>query len=108
MRLAALLRVARLSRRCGPALLLVQDTGGYDQAVADTPQFLHLLDALIDEIRSTWAAKLVVVTGSGHVLGTFAIGGRQLGIDYIAALPFARVAATDVASFDQLDDRPGD
>ncbi len=98
--LAALLRVARLSRRCGPALLLVQDTGGYDQAVADTPQFLHLLDALIDEIRSTWAAKLVVVTGSGHVLGTFALGGRQLGIDYIAALPFARVAVTDVASFD--------
>ena len=92
-------RVAHLSRRLRMPLVFVQDADGYDPAAARSPEFLRRLAVALDEVRKTWAPKLVLVTGHGHVLGSFVMGGRQLGMDYVMALPFAQIAPRDVVAF---------
>jgi acetyl-CoA carboxylase carboxyltransferase component len=92
-------RVAHLSRRLRMPLVFVQDTDGYDPVAARSPEFLRQLAVALDEVRKTWAPKLVLVTGHGHVLGSFVMGGRQLGMDYVMALPFAQVAPRDIVTF---------
>lgn len=109
---SAIGRAARLSRRLRMPLILIQDTDGYDPHAASTPQFLQALARTTDEIRTTFAPKLVLVTGHGHVLGSFVMGGRQLVMDYVMALPFAKVAPRDVVAYhpgaipDDLTDGP--
>ena len=97
--LAGLRRVAGLSGRCRIPLVLVQDTDGYDPAEAATARFLRELGGALDAVRSTPAPKLCLVVGHGHVQGTFALGGRQLGMDLVAALPFARVVPLNVPTY---------
>ena len=77
----------------------MQDTPGYDPAQAHDGEFLRSLTQAIDLIRTLPAPKLAVVAGQGHVLGTFVLGGRQLGIDFVAALAFSAVAAVDIPSY---------
>lgn len=93
--LRAISRAARLARRAVLPLLLVQDTAGYERGE-------HVMPALAEALREVQAVhtpKLTLVTGRGHVLGTFVLGGRQLGIDLAVALPTAQVAALDVPSY---------
>lgn len=92
---------ARLARRARVPLLLVQDCDGYDPA-ADESDLLRALRGTLDELRFTFTPKLGLVLGHGHVLGTWVMGGRRLGMDFIAALPSSQVSSLDVPSY-----RPG-
>jgi acetyl-CoA carboxylase carboxyltransferase component len=47
--------------------------------------------AVVDEFRRSTVPKICLITGTGNVLGSFALGGRQLGLDYTVAWPWARV-----------------
>ena len=89
-------RVGRLSRRLRMPIVLMQNTDGYDPAAHSDQAFLTEMGRALEELRTTWAPKLCLVAGHGHVLGTFVMGGRQLGMDYIVALPSAQVAPLDV------------
>ncbi|MBI3954045.1 MAG: hypothetical protein HY330_05985, partial [Chloroflexi bacterium] len=94
------LRLARLCRRFRLPLLFIQDTPGYAEgSAADQRDLLAATGELVRTIKELPAPKLVLVLRRGHVLGDFVLGGRKLGIDYIAAWPLAELATTEPVSF---------
>ena len=100
-------RVAALSRRFALPLLIVQHGAGYDPAEASTPGFLAALRGAIEALRHA-GPKLVLVSERGHLLGDFALGGRELGVSYVAAWPQAAVGVDEVPAVttDALDALP--
>ncbi len=94
------LRLARLCRRFRLPLLFLQDTPGYAaSSPGDQRDLLTATSELVQTITELSAPKLVVVLRRGHVLGDFVLGGRRLGIDYVAAWPFAEIPTTEPAGF---------
>src|SRR5205823_12653302 len=93
-------RVARLSRRLRLPLLLFQDTDGYDPVESADPVFLRAMADAMEHVRHAAGPKIAVILGHGHVLGTFVLGGRQLGVDFVAALPWADVSVLDVPVYE--------
>lgn len=85
-------RATRLSRRLGLPILIVQDIPGYDPVEREQARFVEVLGEIEEDLRLTWAPKLSLIAGQGQALGTFVLGGRQLGFDYLAAWPWAEVA----------------
>lgn len=72
-----------------------QDTLGYDPADAATPEFMHAAARAVEALRATHAAKITVITGWGHALGDFALGGLGTGFDFMWSWPSARLGLTD-------------
>jgi acetyl-CoA carboxylase carboxyltransferase component len=90
--LAAIHGLVRAANNLGVAILMVQDTCGYDPELRNSPECARELSGLVRKMRSTRVPKLVLIAGRGQVLGTFALGGRGLGVDYIVTWPWADVA----------------
>ena len=75
--------------------LSTQDTLGYDQADAATPEFMHAAARAVESLRASHAAKITIITGWGHALGDFALGGLGTGFDFMWCWPSARLSMTD-------------
>lgn len=94
------LRLAQLCRRFRLPVLFIQDTPGYAaSSPADERDLLTATRELVQTIIELRAPKLVLVLRRGHVLGEFALGGRQLGVDYIAAWPLAEIPTVEPLGF---------
>jgi acetyl-CoA carboxylase carboxyltransferase component len=81
-----------LSRRYRLPLLTVENCAGIDGAGSLN---YALIADLIAELRDSDALKVCLITGKGHVLGTFPLGSRQLGTDYFIAWPWASLSIVD-------------
>ncbi|HUC06027.1 MAG TPA: carboxyl transferase domain-containing protein [Acidimicrobiales bacterium] len=90
--LAVVHRLVRAAEHLQVAILMVQDIPGYDRGARTTRAFGEELSGIVSTMRRVRAPKLVLVAGRGHVIGTFALGGRGLGVDYIVTWPWAGVA----------------
>lgn len=94
------LRLAQLCRRFRLPVLFIQDTPGYAaSSPGDERDLLTATRELVQTIIEVQAPKLVLVLRRGHVLGEFALGGRQLGVDYIAAWPLAEIPTVEPPGF---------
>ena len=72
-----------------------QDTLGYDPHDAATPEFMHAAARAVESLRASHAAKITIVTGWGHALGDFALGGLGTGFDLVWCWPSGRVGVTE-------------
>lgn len=75
--------------------LSTQDTLGYDPSDAATSEFMHAAARTVESLRASHAAKITIITGWGHALGDFALGGMGTGFDLMWSWPSARLAMTD-------------
>lgn len=92
-------RVASWSATFGIPFVSTQDTLGYDPDDAGTSEFLVAAGRAVEALRASHAAKLTVITGWGHVLGDFALGGLGTGFDLIWCWPSGRVSIKDGRSY---------
>lgn len=90
--LRRLRRLVGLAHAAGIPLIVLQDCSGYGTDVRDSPD---LVTAVQGALRTAAVPRLCVVTGAGHVLGSFVLGGRELGGDVVLAWPWARLATWD-------------
>jgi acetyl-CoA carboxylase carboxyltransferase component len=81
-----------LSRRYRLPLVTVENCAGIHSAASHDYGLLADLNA---ELRDSDALKICLITGKGHVLGTFPLGSRQLGTDYFIAWPWASLSIVD-------------
>ena len=96
-------RAASWSANFGIPFISTQDTLGYDPAAAGTHEFLEAAGRAVEALRASHAAKITVVTGWGHVLGDFALGGQGTGFDLIWAWPSGRVSVSDGRTYTASD-----
>ena len=75
--------------------LSTQDTLGYDPSDASTGEFMFAAARAVESLRASHAAKITIITGWGHALGDFALGGLGTGFDFMWCWPSARPAMTD-------------
>lgn len=93
-------RLVMLSRRSALPLLVIQDCAGYSPTLfEDGEAAIHLADA-VSTLKSSSTPLVVLIVGDGHVLGTYCLGGRQLGPAFVLAWPWARVGVSDTRSYD--------
>lgn len=97
--LETLYRVARLCRRLRMPLILVQNCSGYAVSDERFDAFTDAFSRYQTEVRRIRAPKISLIAGAGHALGSFALGGRELGVHYIAAWPWASIGLADVSSY---------
>ncbi|MCH2172534.1 hypothetical protein MK489_17290 [Myxococcota bacterium] len=90
-------RSVDLSGRLGTPLVLLQDCPGYAPSAANN---LEALARLTASFRRWSNPRVAVVCGAGHVLGSFALGARPLGLDFAIAWPWARLALNDPPTYD--------
>lgn len=96
-------RVAAWSADFGIPFISTQDTLGYDPADAGSPEFLSAAGRAVESLRASHAAKLTVITGWGHVLGDFALGGLGTGFDLVWCWPSGRASVQDDRSYEARD-----
>ncbi|MYA02212.1 MAG: hypothetical protein F4Y35_10550 [Chloroflexi bacterium] len=75
--------------------LSTQDTLGYDPVDAASGEFMFAAARAAESLRASHAAKITIITGWGHALGDFALGGMGTGFDFIWCWPSARPAMTE-------------
>jgi acetyl-CoA carboxylase carboxyltransferase component len=75
--------------------LSTQDTLGYDSTDAASPEFMHAAARAVESLRASHAAKITIITGWGHALGDFALGGLGTGFDLVWCWPSGRVSVTE-------------
>ena len=75
--------------------LSTQDTLGYDPSDAATGEFMFAAARAVEALRASHAAKITIISGWGHALGDFALGGLGTGFDFIWCWPSARLGMTD-------------
>lgn len=92
-------RVASWSRRYRLPFLSAQDCAGYDPSEANEPAYLDAVASTIESLRKNVAPKLSLITGQGHVMGDFALGGKGTGFDFLWAWPAGDVGITDTRGF---------
>jgi acetyl-CoA carboxylase carboxyltransferase component len=94
------LSLAKLCRRFRLPVLFIQDSPGYAaMSPADERDLLLATKELVQTALEVRAPKLALILRRGHALGEFALGGRKLGIDYIAAWPLAEVPTVEPVGF---------
>jgi acetyl-CoA carboxylase carboxyltransferase component len=93
-------RVVAISSRYSIPLLLVQDCDGYAPEIMLERSSAVALADLIAALRELPAPFVSLVSGAGHVLGTFCLGGRQVDPSYTLAWPWARIGVTDTPAYD--------
>jgi acetyl-CoA carboxylase carboxyltransferase component len=93
-------RIARLSRRFGMPLLVIQDIRGYDPATYQSAPFLAAEAYGRQQIQRVEDGRICLVIGDGHVLGRYLLGGREIGYDAVFAWPWANIGVSDVPVFD--------
>ena len=81
-----------LSRRYRLPLLTIENCAGIDGVASLN---YALISDLVAELRDSDALKVCLITGKGHVLGTFPLGSRQLGTDYFIAWPWASLSIVE-------------
>ena len=79
--------------------LSTQDTLGYEPADAATPEFMFAAARTVESLRASHAAKITIITGWGHALGDFALGGLGTGFDFMWCWPSARLGVTDSTGY---------
>ena len=75
--------------------LSTQDTLGYDVSDAATSEFMFAAARAVESLRASHAAKITIITGWGHALGDFALGGLGTAFDLMWCWPSARLGVTD-------------
>lgn len=84
-------------------LLFIQDSPGY---LAETEQerrdILSHVTRTVSLIKNAHVPKLGVILRQGFALGEFVLGGRKLGMDYLAAWPLAEVPTKEPVIYAQL------
>jgi acetyl-CoA carboxylase carboxyltransferase component len=98
-RLRRMSRVARIARLFRLPVVLIQHGAAYAREAIDSRRGLACLSELIALLHGADVPKLCLVSGRGHVLGDFVLGGRELGTHYIAAWPQSRVGVDEVPAF---------
>jgi len=98
-RLRRLVRVARLASRFRLPIVLLQHGAAYSRETLEAPRAIERLAEAVSLLHAAQVPKLCLVTAHGHVLGDFALGGRELGTHYIAAWPQSRIGVDDLPSF---------
>jgi propionyl-CoA carboxylase beta chain len=98
-RLRRMSRVARIASRFRLPIVLLQHGAAYGRETLEAPRSIERLSELITLLHAAPVPKLCLVSGRGHVLGDFALGGRELGTHYIAAWPQSRIGVDDLAAF---------
>ncbi|MFN0094971.1 MAG: carboxyl transferase domain-containing protein [Dehalococcoidia bacterium] len=93
--LGAVARAAHLSSRFALPFLAIAHGAAYPD-FADGPQQLAALAAATSALHQSGSPKLALITRSGHTLGGFVLGGRELGFDYAAAWALADVGTADI------------
>jgi acetyl-CoA carboxylase carboxyltransferase component len=93
-------RALRFAARTGLPVLLLQNFRGLAPDAQRDSELLARINALH---RAAEVPRLLLVTGSGHVLGAAPLGSRSLGADIILAWPSARVSLTDPPSYQPLE-----
>ena len=92
-------RIAAWSSRYRLPFLSTQDCAGYDPGEANGPAYLEAVAAAVESLRASAAPKISLITGSGHVLGDFALGGKGTGFDFIWAWPASAVGIVDTRGY---------
>jgi acetyl-CoA carboxylase carboxyltransferase component len=95
-------RVVALSGRVSAPLILVQDCDGYSPEIMEDPRTAESLVDLIARMRALSVPVVCLVAGAGHVLGTFCLGGRQVGPWCTLAWPWARIGVVDTQDYDAV------
>jgi propionyl-CoA carboxylase beta chain len=98
-RLRRMSRIARIAKLFRLPIVLLQHGGAYARDAVESPRGVERLSELITLLHDADVPKLCLVSGRGHVLGDFVLGGRELGTHYIAAWPQSRIGVDDVAAF---------
>jgi len=75
--------------------LSTQDMLGYDPSDAASGEFMLAAARAVESLRASHAAKITIITGWGHALGDFALGGMGTGFDFIWCWPSARPTLSD-------------
>lgn len=94
-----LARVAAWSSRYRLPFVSTQDSAGYDPAEANQPGYLQAVAAAVESLRASAAPKISLITGQGHAMGDFALGGKGTGFDFLWAWPAAEVGITDTRDY---------
>jgi acetyl-CoA carboxylase carboxyltransferase component len=94
-------RAVALSERLSAPLILVQDCDGYSTEIMGDPRTAAALVDLVARMRSLSPPVVSLVAGAGHVLGTYCLGGRQLGPSCVLAWPWARIGVVDTPGYDE-------
>ena len=92
-------RAASWSSRYRLPFLTAQDCAGYDPAEANQPGYLQAVASAVESLRTSAAPKLSLITGRGHVMGDFALGGKGTGFDFMWAWPAADVGIMDTRGY---------
>lgn len=88
-------RICAISARFAVPLFVSQNCGGYAADEAGTPEYVRTVGALTERLRTSDAVKITLVTGLGHVLGDYVLGGAGLAFDLTWAWPTASVGLRD-------------
>ncbi|PZC41996.1 MAG: Acetyl-CoA carboxylase [Chloroflexi bacterium] len=97
-----LARIAAWSSRYRLPFLSAQDCAGYDPAEANQPGYLQAVASTVESLRTSAAPKISLITGRGHAMGDFALGGKGTGFDFLWAWPAADVGITDTRDYAAL------
>lgn len=88
-------RIVSVGARLHVPFVSIQDSPGYAAGLlTGSAEAASLIRDIGEGLRRNRAAKLALITGRGQALGTFVLGGRRLGYDYIAAWPWAELPVT--------------
>ena len=92
-------RIALVRKRLNLPMLLVQHGGTYRDDAMHEPAYARAVAETVNLIRDSAAPQLCLITVTGHALGDFVLGGRDIGSDYIVAWPQADVAIQEMEWF---------
>ncbi len=92
-------RLVAVSGRLSAPLVLVQDCDGYSPDIMGNAGTTAEIVGLISDLRSLTPPITCLVAGAGHVLGTYCMGGRQVGPAAVLAWPWARIGVVDTPGY---------
>jgi acetyl-CoA carboxylase carboxyltransferase component len=76
-----------------------QNCAGYEPEQAGGAGYLDAVGATVENLRASESPKFGIITGLGHAMGDFALGGRGTGFDLIWAWPSAELGIADTRGF---------
>lgn len=95
-------RLVELCNRYHLPLVFLQDTPGYlAQSDQERRDILARTTRLVSTIKNARTPRLAVILRQGFAMGEFVLGGRRLGMDYLAAWPLADVPAKEPVIYAQ-------
>lgn len=94
-----LAKVTRWSLQYRIPFVSTQNCAGYEPEQAGGAGYLDAVGATVENLRASESPKFGIITGLGHAMGDFALGGRGTGFDLIWAWPSAELGIADTRGF---------